>query len=228
MINKHQPYLFWILLSFLTIGMIYPVIGLIAIICMVAPLLFAPWKGRYWCGNFCPRGSFFDNVIAKISPKKPVPAFLRSKGFRSFMVLFIMGVFAVQMYFAWGNIAAMGAVFVRIILITTIVGVLLGIAFQQRTWCNFCPIGTMASWLSAKAKPQPLIVNDECAKCKRCTAVCPMQLTPYDAKGNLEGYTNSDCIKCGRCIEVCPKGALAFSNNYQSSNACQSCNIGQT
>lgn len=33
------------------------------VICMLAPVLLAPFKGRYWCGNFCPRGSFYDNVI---------------------------------------------------------------------------------------------------------------------------------------------------------------------
>lgn len=210
--NKIQPYLFWILLGFLAIGTVYPAIGLLAIVCMLAPVLLASWKGRFWCGNFCPRGSFYDNVIAKISPKKPVPAFFRSKGFRVFMVLFIMGVFSFQMYFAWGDISAMGAVFVRIILATTVAGVILGVAFHQRTWCNFCPMGTMASWLSAKSKPQPLAVNDTCVKCKRCTKVCPMQLTPYNAKGHPEGYTNSDCLKCGRCIDICPRGALSFEN----------------
>jgi len=45
--NNIQKYLFWILLVFLAVGMIYPVIGLLAIICMLAPVIMAPYKGRY-------------------------------------------------------------------------------------------------------------------------------------------------------------------------------------
>ncbi|MBP2655959.1 MAG: quinol dehydrogenase rane component [Firmicutes bacterium] len=205
-----QANLFWVLLVFLAVGMVYPVIGLLALTCMLAPIIVAPFKGRYWCGNFCPRGSFYDNVIAKISPKKPIPKFFRSNGFRGFMVMFIMGVFGVQMYYAWGNLSAMGAVFVRIILLTTIVGIVLGIAYHQRTWCSFCPMGTLASWLSAKSKPKPLKVESSCVNCKLCTNVCPLQLSPYTAKASTEGFTHSDCLKCSRCIEKCPKKALAY------------------
>ena len=205
-----QQYLFWILLVFLAVGLIYPVIGLLAIICMLAPVIMAPYKGRYWCGNYCPRGSFYDNVIAKMSPKKPIPAIFRSTGFRVCMVMFIMGIFGVQMYYAWGNLSAMGAVFVRIILITTIVGIVLGVIYHQRTWCSFCPMGTMASWFSAKPKPMPLNVASSCVNCKLCTAACPLQLAPYTEKGNTEGFTHSDCLKCNRCVEKCPKKALTF------------------
>ncbi|SDE53110.1 4Fe-4S binding protein [Sporomusa acidovorans] len=208
--NNIQQYLFWILLIFLAIGIIYPAIGLLAIICMLAPVIIAPYKGRYWCGNLCPRGSFYDNVIAPISPKKQVPAILRSKGFCAFMVVFIMGVFGIQTYYAWGDLSAMGAVFVRIILITTIVGIVLGIIYHQRTWCSFCPMGTLASWFSAKPKTMPLKIENSCVNCKLCSKVCPLQLSPYTAKGNLNGFTHADCLKCSRCVEKCPKKALRF------------------
>lgn len=208
--RRRQQYLFWILLVFLAVGIIYPVIGLLAIICMLAPVALAPYKGRFWCGNFCPRGSFYDNVLARLSPQKPIPAFFRSNSFRTFMVLFIMGVFGIQMYFAWGNIGAMGAVFVQIILITTIIGIILGVMYHQRTWCSFCPMGTLASWFSAKSKAMPLKVANSCVNCKLCTNACPLQLTPYTEKGNAQGFTHSDCLKCSKCVEKCPKKALSF------------------
>ena len=92
--------MYWLLLIFLVVGFFYPVIGLIAIICMIAPVLVAFYKGRFWCGNFCPRGSFYDHVLAKISPKKSIPPIFRSTGLRVFMVLFIITVFSVQIYAA--------------------------------------------------------------------------------------------------------------------------------
>lgn len=219
--SKIQPFLFWILLIYLAVGVIYPVIGTIALICMLAPLIIAPFRGRYWCGNWCPRGSFWDNVIVKISPKKPIPAIFRRTDFRIFMVLFIIGVFSVQMYYAWGDFSAMGAVFVRIILITTIVGLVLGVMYHQRTWCSFCPMGTLAGWLSAAFKPQPLMVENACVNCKLCSTACPLQLTPYDAKGHTAGFTHNDCLKCSRCIDKCPKKALAFNNIHKNDLAGQ-------
>lgn len=208
--SKLQPYLFWILLVFLAVGIVYPAVGVIALICMLAPVVVSFYKGRFWCGNFCPRGSFYDNVLAKFSPQKPIPPIFKSTGLRVFMVLFIMAVFSVQMYSAWGDLSAMGAVFIRIILITTLVGIGLGLLYHQRTWCSFCPMGTMASWVSSMKKPMPLMVADSCVNCKLCTKVCPMQLAPYTAKGSAEGFTHSDCLKCGRCVDKCPKKALSF------------------
>jgi len=37
-----------------------------------------------------------------------------------------------------------------------------------------------------------------------CARVCPMQLTPYEARGQEIGYLNTDCLKCGKCTKACP------------------------
>lgn len=205
-----RPYLFWGLVAFLLTGIVYPVIGIAALICMVAPIVVAPFRGRFWCGNFCPRGSFYDHVLAKVSPKKEVPRFFSHPFFRGFMILFIMTVFSIQMYYAWGDIFAIGKVFVQIILITTIVGIILGVLFHHRTWCSFCPMGTLAAWISRWKKPFPLLVKDSCVSCKVCKKVCPMQIEPYSAKGREEGFLHQDCLKCARCVDKCPKKALGF------------------
>jgi len=204
-----KSYLFWILLAFLAVGYFYPAIGIIAIICMLAPVALAPFKGRYWCGNYCPRGNFYDKVIAKISPKKPIPAFFKSTPFRLFMIALIMTVFITQMITAWGNWAEMGMVFIRLIFITTVVGIVVGVIYHHRTWCSFCPMGTMASWFSAKTKP--IFVSNSCVNCKVCTKECPFALSPYTAKSQDQGFSHNDCLKCSRCIEACPKKALRFT-----------------
>ncbi|BBB89653.1 MAG TPA: 4Fe-4S binding protein [Methylomusa anaerophila] len=211
--KRIRPYLFWILLAFLGVGLVYPAIGIIALTCMIAPVAVAPFRGRYWCGNYCPRGSFYDHVLAKLSPKRKIPAPFSHTAFRAFMVLFIISVFTVQMVYAWEDWAAVGRVFVQIILITTIVGVVLGLVYHQRAWCSFCPMGTLASWISQRKKSFPLIVENSCINCKLCTKACPMQLAPYTAKGSTEGFSHSDCLKCDRCVERCPKQALQFNRN---------------
>ena len=139
-----QSYMFWVFLLFMSVGVFYPAVGLIAIICMVAPVVVAFWRGRWWCGHACPRGSLYDHVIQKIAAGRKTPAFFRRPFFRGFMVIFIMLMFGIQMYAAWGDISAMGMVFLLIIGVTTLVGIVLIFFFQARTWCNFCPMGTLA------------------------------------------------------------------------------------
>lgn len=210
MLPKKGFPLYWILLIYLVVGYFYPVIGFLAVICMVAPVAFAVSRGRWWCGNACPRGSLYDKVLAKYSPHRPIPSFVRAKGFRVFMVMFIFTMFGVQMYLGWGDWNAMGKVFWNIILITTIVGVILSFVYAPRTWCSFCPMGSLSSWVSPRRGKQPvnyrrIVVNDKCTtKCKQCSAVCPMQLKPYESRGDIEGFLHPDCLKCNRCAMGCP------------------------
>lgn len=202
--------LYWLLLLYLVFGYFYPVIGFIAIICMIAPVAFAARRGRWWCGNACPRGSFYDKILSRYSPHRPIPPFVRSRGFRIFMVMFIFTMFGLQMYRAWGDPSAMGRVFWTIILITTVVGVTLSFIYAPRTWCSFCPMGSLSAWVSPSRGKLPegfrrIMVSDRCTtRCKLCSAVCPMQLKPYESRGDEAGYLHPDCLKCNRCVMGCP------------------------
>lgn len=201
--------LYWILFAYLVVGWFYPAIGLVALICMIGPVLTSIWRGRFWCGHVCPRGSMYDRLLSRYSPHKPIPQFVRSSGFRLFMVLFIFTMFGIQLSFAksWSDV---GRVFWTIILTTTIVGIILSFIYAPRTWCSFCPMGTISRWVAPKKLPLPkaftnIHVSSAChMKCKSCARVCPMQLTPYDSCGQEAGYLHPDCIKCSKCTLACP------------------------
>lgn len=207
--KKGYP-LYWILIAYLIVGFFYPIIGLLALICMIAPVSFAVRKGRWWCGNACPRGSLYDKVLSKYSPHRSIPAFVRTRAFRTFMVLFIFTMFGIQMHGAWGDWNAVGRVFWTIILVTTVVGVTLSFIYAPRTWCSFCPMGTLSSWVTPRSGKLPenykrIFVGEKCTtKCKLCSAVCPMQLKPYESRVYEYGLLHPDCLKCGRCIDGCP------------------------
>lgn len=262
--------LYWIIIVYLIAGYFFPVIGLLALICMIAPVAMAVKRGRWWCGNACPRGSLYDRVLSKYSPHRPIPQIVRTKAFRTLMLAVIFTVFGIQMYHAWGDIGEMGRIFWRIILLTTVVGVVLSFIFAPRTWCSFCPMGTLSAWatpksgsrqkkieegrgrqkkikdisfcpwvfcsktavlylplsspislylqdkqsLRRKEKMKVVKVGDSCnLKCKICARVCPMQLTPYEGRGNENGYVHPDCIKCGKCAMACPLKTIELSTN---------------
>ncbi len=206
----------WVMLIvFCIIGLIYPIIGIAALICMLAPSVVALFRGRMWCGNFCPRGSFNDNILAKLSRKKVIPKFMKSIWFRNLFLIILMSAFTVQLTFAWGDIVKIGGVFVRMILITTVITIILGIIYKERTWCVFCPMGTMAYYVTKiksglKASLTTKYVTferDKCINCNICTKTCPMGINVLSYK-NEEKVTEANCLKCNACVQKCPKSAL--------------------
>ncbi|MDK2968780.1 4Fe-4S binding protein [Lacrimispora sp.] len=204
-----KKYSFLLLIAFVTLSLFDLRFAVAAAVCMIAPITVSLFKGRYWCGNLCPRGSFYDNIVSRFSNKKPVPKFLKSNGFRIFMVVFMLGMFGFGIKQNWGNLYGIGMVFYRIIVVTTIVGVVLSLFFNHRTWCNFCPMGTIASWISRLQKSNRVLkVSDSCVSCKLCQKKCPIGIVPYDYKGNL--LSHPDCIQCGKCVSACPKSAIGY------------------
>lgn len=194
-------------------GWWYPYLGLGVLACMLGPVIVAVARGRYWCGWLCPRGAFFDYVMARFSAKRPVPAWLRSRGFRWFAIAFLMGMMGGQLVLAYPNPAAMARVFVVLLGVTTLVGIGLALAYTPRAWCTICPMGTMSSWVSHGKRS--LQVSSACRNCNACSKVCPMGLIPFQPDAS-----HADCIKCGQCVQRCPVNALTFDQEVTSSSQC--------
>lgn len=195
--------IWWFLPIVAIAGWFLPYLGYLMLICMLAPVVIGAFRGRLWCGWVCPRGSFFDYIMARFSRNKPAPAWLRSKAFRNGMIAFLMTVMGVQLTLAWPDPAAIGRVFIMLLTVTTIVGMGLAVAYRPRTWCSFCPMGTMTSWFSHGKRP--LNVTSACKDCSACGKVCPMYLTPQHPDSS-----HASCIKCERCVMVCPRNAISF------------------
>lgn len=204
-----KKYSFILLFVFLVAGLIDKRFALAAILCMTAPVIISFSKGRFWCGNLCPRGSFYDSVLSKISAHKRVPAVLKSWYFRTAVFLFMMSMFTIGIRKNWGNAAGTGSVFYRMIVITTFAGILLSFLYNQRTWCHFCPMGTLAALISSLQKKRHVLrVSNECISCKLCEKKCAFSLRPYTYKGTA--LNAADCIQCGKCAEICPKKAIGY------------------
>jgi polyferredoxin len=203
----------WILLvGFCVVGLIYPIIGAVAIICMLSPVVVAFFRGRLWCGNFCPRGSFNDIILSKISLENKMPNFMKTKWFKLLFLVILMSAFIIQLALSGGNAVVIGIIFVRMIVITTILTIALGIVYHHRAWCTICPMGTMAHYVSrlkiSKNNAKHVsFVADDCVNCRLCTKSCPMSIDVLSHKNNSK-VLDGDCLKCNICVEKCPKKAL--------------------
>lgn len=209
-----KNYLWILLVVYVSVSILfYHKLGYLALICMFAPLVVAPFAGRRWCGNFCPRGNFIDKIITKFSRNKDMPQFMLKPQFRWTIFTFLMSFFTFQVVNAWGDWSQVGLVIASVVFITTLITVLVGIIWRPRTWCtSFCPMGTLANTLSTGKGN--IAFDSGCVSCRLCTKACPMQLdtAAFKAQGEV---TDPRCIRCGECINACPKDILTTLNSEE-------------
>lgn len=205
--RRIKRWLWPILPAVLLVGYLYPVVGLVMLLCMGAAVGVSFFRGRLWC-DVCPRGAFYDLVVKRLKVKRRIPRFVRTVWFRLFMMGVFMTIVAVRLSAAWGDVAAMGRVFFMILAITTVVGLAFSVFFNPRSWCSFCPMGSMA-YFFGRGKYAMTVSDDLCNDCGACAKVCPMELDPasYRSAGTM---AHGDCLKCHACTAGCAKGALAL------------------
>ncbi len=206
-VRRPQALLGVALLLLLAGGWLCPPLGYFMVFCMVMAMGIGALKGRAWCDWMCPRGSFWDSFLSKASRGARVPALFRSTAFRLLWLGLLMTMLAVNLRPVWGDWYLMGKPFVKILTVTTAVGLVLGAVFHPRIWCMFCPMGTLANWLGRGRKP--LSVSAACVQCGLCETVCRMRIDPGQYRGSGV-VTHGDCLKCSRCVDRCPKKALSF------------------
>ncbi|HDZ76573.1 MAG TPA: 4Fe-4S binding protein [Candidatus Omnitrophica bacterium] len=73
--KKSQIIMIWLLPLIVIGGLFNPMLGYLVLAMMIFLLTLSFFKGRYWCWNLCPRGSFLDIVLSKISVNKALPGF---------------------------------------------------------------------------------------------------------------------------------------------------------
>jgi len=198
----------WILVIIVIAGGIFwPLLGFVVPVVMLAGIIGGILKGRYVCGWLCPRGAFLDRIVKPVSASRRIPLWLRKPAFRWAIFALLMAFMAWQISSNPADIYHWGRVFVRICIITTAIGVILAIIFHPRTWCSFCPMGTLQSALGGSRAP--LRIAEGCVECRACERACPMNLeiVGKDREGKLE---LPDCLNCGECVVACPKRVLSL------------------
>jgi ferredoxin-type protein NapH len=206
--KRHQHILWPIVVIVIAFGWHYPLLGFSVPAVMLMGVVGGALRGRYVCGHLCPRGGFFDRVIAPLSRKKPIPAFFRNRGLRWALFILLMAFMLYRIALNPTDVFHWGRVFWLMCVITTAIGIVLGILIHPRAWCSFCPMGTLQSALD-RGNKQLRIDSSLCIECRACEKACPMNLAivPCKAAG---GLADPDCLKCPECSAVCPRKALKF------------------
>lgn len=223
----------WIFTLLVAIGGLWePKLGLLVLFVMAGLVTTSFFKGRFWCGNVCPHGSLYDRIILPFSRNKKIPKTLQSKIFVALFFSFFIFSFSnrvINAFHVWGTFDfydKLGFVFVMTYLIVMIIGGSLALFVTPRTWCQFCPMGTMqkashsmgkAVQVAKKAEKKVTLSNPNlCHSCGKCARVCPFQLQPYLEFSENHQFDNGNCIKCATCVENCPASILSLDTEKEA------------
>ncbi len=223
---RKYAFIFTLLVAFG--GQFFPKLGLLVVPVMIGLLIAAFFKGRYWCGNICSHGSYYDFLLLPFSRNAKIPKFMRW----TLLSLLVLAWFGFRMTTGLYNASLAygdpdfwdktGNVFVNAFMMVIIAGTTLGILVSPRMWCSVCPMGVMqkaSNFLGRKLKVTKVTEEkvtiadkDQCHTCGKCSRVCPMQLTPHLNFNEHNQFDSSNCIKCSTCVENCPADLLTLSN----------------
>ena len=211
LVTKFQPTYKWLLalvvVVVIMLGWRFPVLGFVVPVAMVAGMGGGFFRGRWICGNLCPRGSLLDTWFS-VLPRRTLPEWMGRSDVRWEVLTVLIGLMVAQLAVEPGNWRHWGIVFWRMCLITTTAALVLAATYAPRGWCGICPVGTVASQVGGAR--QPLQIASSCRACGLCEQVCPMQFNIADHRqaGQLP---HRDCLKCSSCVKACPSQALSWS-----------------
>lgn len=213
-------------------GLWFPKLGLLMIPLMITLAVLGFFKGKYWCGNFCPHGSLFDSIIMPLSANRKIPSLLKSKfaaGLMFTWFMYMLGGRLVKVFAIFGSatfLDKLGYVFVINYLVVTVLGTLLAFFISPRAWCSFCPMGTLeilsyklGKFLGVNKKTDQKVTiakTEMCHSCGKCARVCPMQLTPYLEFSGKNQFDHEACIRCSTCVKNCPAAILSLNNEEEA------------
>jgi polyferredoxin len=142
-VKDAQKLTVWLLPLIVIGGLFFPILGYLTLGMMIFLIILSLSRGRYWCWNLCPRGAFLDIVVSKIGFKKSYPKIFSSHKFRWGLFILFISFLVLRLGRSGGGFIAVGAVFVGMCVITTLIAIIIGISTRHKGWCMICPMGTL-------------------------------------------------------------------------------------
>ena len=137
--KKWYDYLWILSLTYLILGFFNILFAWLGLLCFFIPLIISVVKGnKAYCNKYCGRGQLFSLIGGRfgLSRRKDVPAWMRSKYFRYGFLVFFFAMFFVM-------------------LTSTVLGLVTMVLFKPRSWCVYCPMGTMTQLICKAKAPRP-------------------------------------------------------------------------
>ncbi|SHH29542.1 4Fe-4S binding protein [Clostridium grantii] len=149
--KSHQSWSWIFMVLFILLSILDIRFGILGFICMTMPMYHAiKGRGKIHCSHYCPRGSILQKFLKEISFNNTLPTPFRKHGKKVLITIMII-LFSFSMYHAGPNIYRIGFALFRFMTASFALGIIMGVIFKPRSWCQVCPMGYAAE-LITKAK----------------------------------------------------------------------------
>ena len=157
--KSHQSWSWIIIISIFILSVYNVYFGLFGIVCMTMPIYHAlRGRGKIHCSAYCPRGSFLGKFLEKLSMQNNLPKFMKTKKFKNALLTLMVVMLSLSIIHSGGQIDKIAFALFRFMFASFVVGVLMGVFFKPRSWCQVCPMGH-ATGLITDIKKAPKQVN---------------------------------------------------------------------
>lgn len=134
-------------------GYFYPVIGLAVLALMALAVVTNFRSRRYFCSTLCPNGRALSVAATPLSKGGKLPAALTEPGTRRLLCGFmVFCMINMLIRFGGNGLATVGRVFWAIYLIAVGTSFVVGVLYKPRSWCAFCPMGTLQDTIADATK----------------------------------------------------------------------------
>lgn len=151
--KSHQKWSWILIVTFFALSILNIYFGFLGILCMTIPIYHAlRGRGKVHCSHYCPRGSFLGKFLEKISLQKKLPDSLRTSKFKNIVLIFMISMFTLSLILSNGEMEKIAMSIVRLMFASFVLGIILGIFYKPRAWCQICPMGHATSIIAKKIK----------------------------------------------------------------------------
>lgn len=151
--KSYQKWSWIFMILFIGLSIIDIRFGMLGFICMTVPIYHAlKGRGKIHCSHYCPRGSLLGNFLKNISLQNNLPKWVKIKTAKKVLLTWMMVMFTVSLINAGPNINRIALAIFRLMTSSLALGVIMGIIFKPRTWCQVCPMGYGTELITKKIK----------------------------------------------------------------------------
>lgn len=141
-IESHMKWSWIIIVSFFVLSIIDFRFGIFGFVCMTAPIYHAlRGRGKVHCSHYCPRGSFLGKFLQKISMGNTMPKWMKTKRAKNILLGIMITLLSISIIHSGGNFNKIAFSLFRFMGVSFVVGIMMGIIFKPRSWCQVCPMG---------------------------------------------------------------------------------------